>query len=205
MCWFEICTQSHDEQFWLLGARLSRWAGPLCSHSSLSACWLWHQSLHISYFRYVPSVGAAGLTGYYTTWGLTWLQPAAAVGKPGWTGIGQNGRHWGHTAFYHQLKTRWIKTTKSSQLFEFQPLLGLFELCTYACRFFLLNWWTNKPSDILEGFWTCHIMCYLVSARWSSPGVGGLVISKRTVPVSMSRILNLVKSIMWTFSSGEQR
>lgn len=37
------------------------------------------------------------------------------------------------------------------------------------------------------------------------PVEGGLVISNRTVPVSMSLILNLVKSMLCMFCSGPQR
>lgn len=37
------------------------------------------------------------------------------------------------------------------------------------------------------------------------PDGGGFAISKSTVPVSMSLILNLVKSILNTLASGSQR
>lgn len=94
-----------------------------------------------SYIRYVSSVSAAGWTGRYCIiqlfffkasghmslslclppshicrldgkCQLTWLRPAATAGRLGWTGIGRNGRRWGHSAFCLPLKKRGLKGQK---------------------------------------------------------------------------------------------
>lgn len=176
----------------------------VCSHSSSSARRPTRMPTHLphtSHIRYVSSVSAAGLTGHYciiqlfsdayihTERWLTWLQPAATAGRLGWTGIGQNGRRWGHRAFCLPLKRRHLKEKKWHEKYQ---LWHYIILCRIMGTY-------NSIHNIL------NIICYLVPEVWSWPGVGGLVISNSTVPVSMSRILNLVKSIMWTFSSGEQR
>lgn len=176
----------------------------VCSHSSLPACCLTPEPTYI--LLPVRSLSWSSRVDRISHHMGTYVAPTCrSCRKAGVNWYRTKRPALGSHCFLPPAEDKMNKNNKKQSAFWVPALARLIRAMHICVQVFLLNWWTNKPFDILEGFWTRHIMCYLVSARWSSPGIGGLVISKRTVPVSMSRILNLVKSIMWTFSSGEQR
>lgn len=129
-----LMMSSTQENWQLFCAWRSRWAGPLCvfTRPTLKPTRLLHPVcvfcqcsrvdrtlLHHSAFFFLrpqdtlslclPPSHICRLDGKCQ---LTWLRPAATAGRLGWTGIGRNGRRWGHSAFCLPLKKRGLKGQK---------------------------------------------------------------------------------------------
>lgn len=83
------------------GARPTHHLHPLC-------LFLRHAWRDVS----APLSYPSSISWLHTVGSLTWLQPAADAGMPGWTGTGRSGQRWGRWAFCLLLKQVEAKRVK---------------------------------------------------------------------------------------------